>query len=68
MLFHGSSARTGWVKELAGYCLAATAGEDRRQAGQARAVLWLMLAESHLRRRLFGAMVRRIAALPGPTG
>ena len=29
---------------------------------------WLMLAESHLTRRLFGAMVRRIAALPVPTG
>jgi hypothetical protein len=25
---------------------------------------WLLLAESHLTRRLFGAMVRRIAALP----
>jgi hypothetical protein len=29
---------------------------------------WLMLAESHLTRRLFGAMVRRIAALAVPTG
>ena len=29
---------------------------------------WLMLAESHLTRRLFGAMVRRIAALPVPAG
>jgi Transposase DDE domain group 1 len=29
---------------------------------------WLMLAESHLTRRLFGAMVRRIAALPVRTG
>ena len=29
---------------------------------------WLLLAESHLTRRLFGAMVRRIAALPMPTG
>ena len=29
---------------------------------------WLMLAESHLTRRLFGAMVRRIAALPMPAG
>jgi hypothetical protein len=29
---------------------------------------WLMLAESHLTRRLFGGMVRRIAALPVPTG
>jgi hypothetical protein len=29
---------------------------------------WLLLAESHLTRRLFGAMVRRIAALPVRTG
>jgi hypothetical protein len=48
--------------------LAATAGEDRRQAGQARAVLLADAGRSHLTRRLFGAMVRRIAALPGPTG
>ena len=29
---------------------------------------WLMLAESHLTRRLFGSMLRRIAALPAPAG
>jgi hypothetical protein len=29
---------------------------------------WLMLAESHLTRRLFGSMVRRIEALPAPAG
>ena len=29
---------------------------------------WLLLAESHLTRRLFGAMVRKIAALPVATG
>ncbi len=29
---------------------------------------WLFLAESHLTRRLFGSMVRRIWALPVPTG
>ena len=29
---------------------------------------WLVLAESHLTRRLFGAMLRRIWALPVPTG
>jgi hypothetical protein len=29
---------------------------------------WLMLAESHLTRRLFGAIMRRIAALPLPSG
>ena len=29
---------------------------------------WLLLAESHLTRRLFGSMVRRIEALPVPPG
>src|SRR6266849_3768398 len=29
---------------------------------------WLLLAESHLTRRLFGAMLQRIWALPLPTG
>ena len=29
---------------------------------------WLLLAESHLTRQLFGSMVRRIATLPLPTG
>jgi hypothetical protein len=29
---------------------------------------WLLLAESHLTRRLFGSMFRRIWALPVPTG
>ena len=29
---------------------------------------WLLLAESHLTRRLFGAMVGRIAVLPVPAG
>jgi hypothetical protein len=29
---------------------------------------WLMLAESHLTRRLFGARVGRMAALPVATG
>ena len=29
---------------------------------------WLMLAESHLTRRLFGAMLQRIRALPVPAG
>jgi hypothetical protein len=46
---------------------AAAIGQDRG-ADQARRYYWLMLAESHLTRRLFGAMVRRIAALPVATG
>ena len=29
---------------------------------------WLLLAESHLTRRLFGATLGRIAALPSPAG
>jgi hypothetical protein len=29
---------------------------------------WLLLAESHLTRRLFGGMVQRMAALTIPTG
>lgn len=29
---------------------------------------WLLLAESHLTRRLFGSMVRRLVALPMPAG
>jgi len=29
---------------------------------------WLLLAESHLTRRLFGAMLRRIELLPLPAG
>ena len=29
---------------------------------------WLLLAESHLTRRLFGSMVRRIEALPVAAG
>ena len=29
---------------------------------------WLLLAESHLTRRLFGSVVRRIALLPIPPG
>ena len=29
---------------------------------------WLLLAENHLTRRLFGGMLRKMAALPSPTG
>ncbi len=37
-------------------------------AAQLRGNYWLMLAESHLTRRLFGAMVGRIESLPLPAG
>jgi len=29
---------------------------------------WLLLAESHLTRRIFGEILRKIAALPAPAG
>jgi hypothetical protein len=29
---------------------------------------WLLLAEGHLTRTLFGAILRRLVALPGPAG
>lgn len=44
----------------------ATAGEDRRQAHQARPVYWFLLAERHLTRRVLAAILRRIWALPLP--
>ena len=45
----------------------------RRQLDNARLVkharyYWLLLAEGHLNRRLFGEMLRRIWALPVPAG
>ena len=40
----------------------------RRLIKHARYYYWLLLAESHLTRRLFGSMLRRIWALPVPNG
>jgi hypothetical protein len=47
---------------------AAEAGETGGRLIKHARYYWLLLAESHLTRRLFGAMVRRIAALPVGTG
>ena len=44
--------------------LAAELGENRRAAAKHVRYYWLLLAESDLTRRLFGAMVRRIEPLP----
>ena len=46
---------------------AAAAYENRRLIKHAR-YYWLLLAESHLTRRLFAGMLRKIAALPSPAG
>jgi hypothetical protein len=40
---------------------------DGQRANLAR-YYWLLLAETHLRRQLFGALLGRIARLPVPTG
>jgi hypothetical protein len=55
-------------RELVADQLVTAAGENRRQAGQARPVLLLLLAERHLPQRLFGAMAGRIAILPVAMG
>jgi hypothetical protein len=47
---------------------AAAPGEDWWPIGQTCRYYWLLLAESHLTPRLFGAMGGRIAALPVATG
>jgi hypothetical protein len=44
--------------------LVKTGGRLIKHAGY----FWLLLPEGHLTRRLFGAMLRRMAALPLPTG
>jgi hypothetical protein len=48
--------------------LAATAGETGGRLMKHARYYWLLLAESHLTRRLFGSMVRRIAVLSLPAG
>jgi|SRR3989475_2051084 len=59
-----SVAEEDW--ELVADELAAAAGEDGRSAGETCALLLALLAEGHLSRRLFGSMLRMIAALPLP--
>jgi hypothetical protein len=46
----------------------AAVGEDRGRLIKHARYYWLLLAEGHLTRRLFGAMLRRIEALPAPAG
>ena len=55
-------------RELVADQLAAAAGEDRWTAGEHARYYWLFLAEGHLTRRRFGAMLGRIALLRIPAG
>jgi hypothetical protein len=61
-----SVAEEDW--ELVAHELAAATGEDGRSAGEACRYYWLLLADGHLSRRLFGSMLRMIMALPLPDG
>jgi hypothetical protein len=55
-------------QELVADKFAATAGEDRGRLVKHARYYWLLLAEGHLTRRRFGAMLGRIVLLPMPTG
>jgi hypothetical protein len=45
---------------------ATTVGEDLGRLVKHSRYYWLLLAESHLTRRLFGSMLRRMEARPAP--
>jgi len=47
---------------------AAAVGEDRGPLIKHARYYWLLLAESHLTRRLFAGMLRKISTLAVPTG
>jgi hypothetical protein len=53
-----------WPPPLAGL----SARQDGGRLVKHARYYWLLLAESHLTRRLFGSMLHRIWALPVPTG
>ena len=58
----------GSGRQLVAQQLAATAGENRGPSDKHARYYWLLLAESHLTRRLFGGMLQRIVTLPVPAG
>jgi hypothetical protein len=55
---NGVASRTAQVRR----------SDIRRADGKHARYYWLLLAESHLTRRLFGSVLHRIAALPSPAG
>ena len=65
-----SSARVGWScpDSSRKTPLASAIPSSREKPVAVTRQDWLLLAESHLTKRLFGAVVRRIAALPLPSG
>jgi hypothetical protein len=59
-----SNQNLGWMTAQYALTVVKTGGRLIKHARY----YWLLLAGSHLTRRLFGSMLRRIAALPSPAG
>jgi len=59
-----SNQNLGWMTAQYALTVVKTGGRLIKHARY----YWLLLAESHLTRRLFGGMLRKIAALPSPAG
>jgi hypothetical protein len=55
-------------REVVANQLAAAVGENRGRLLKQSRYYWLLLAESHLTRRLFGGTLQRIVTLPVPAG
>ncbi len=60
--------RTGNYRSAGVYETGSSTDEDRDLLCQDPEIHWLLLAEGHLNRRRFGAMLDRISLLPVPTG
>jgi hypothetical protein len=56
------------LRELVADGFTAAVGEDGGRLIKHARYFWLLLAEGHLTRRQFETMVRRMAALPVPSG
>jgi len=59
-----SNQNLGWVAAQYALTVVKTGGRLIKHARY----YWLLLAESHLTRQIFGDMLRKIAALPAPAG
>jgi hypothetical protein len=57
-----SNQNLGWMTAQYALTVVKTGGRLIKHAR------WLLLAESHLTRRLFGGILAKVAALPEPTG
>jgi hypothetical protein len=63
-----AAGATGKDQQLVVYQFAAAVGENWGTLIKHARYCWLLLAESHLTRRLFTAVLKKITALPVPAG